>query len=121
MTINYFSDDELRCSCGCGELHFDDEVLERLNEIREDFGYPMIVTSGYRCNNHPLEKVKIRPGAHTTGKAVDIAVSFDSAHRLLTIALAHGCPRVGVNQKGTRRFIHLDWAENYPSPTVWSY
>lgn len=119
--MNYFSDNELRCQCGCGTLKFDEDFKEKLNAIREDFGHPMIVNSGYRCPNHPIEAAKDRLGAHTTGRAVDIAVSFEMAHKLLRVALDHGIPRIGINQKGARRFIHLDWAEEFPSPTIWSY
>ena len=123
--MNYFSEDELRCKCGCGEYFFDDKVLDLLNSIRRDCGFPLPVTSGYRCPNHPIEAAKDadgRPiGAHCTGKAVDIGVERGRAHRLIQSALEHGCPRIGVNQKGGGRFIHLDWDYTRPHPTVWSY
>ena len=35
------------------ELVFDDEVRKKLDQIREDCGFPLPVTSGYRCPNHP--------------------------------------------------------------------
>ena len=119
--MNYFSEDELRCKCGCEEYYFDEAVLDTLNSIRRDCGFPLPVTSGYRCLNHPIERHKGHIGAHTLGVAVDIGVSHERAHRLIESALAHGCPRVGVNQRGEGRFIHLDWAEDLPQPTIWSY
>ena len=128
--MSIFSEDELRCKCGCGEYKFDDEALSKLNDIRRDFGGPLIITSGYRCDNHPVEAKKAisrkgkytgQYGAHNEGKAVDIAVSHGDAHKLLKIALKHGVQRVGINQKGANRFIHLDWSTRLPSPTVWSY
>ena len=61
------------------------------------------------------------PGAHTTGKAIDIGVSGAKALTIIQKALAHGIHRIGVNQKGTGRFIHLDMAEDYPTPAIWSY
>ena len=119
--MSYFSQDELRCKCGCGEYKFDDEALDKLNSIRRDFGRPITVTSGYRCRKHPIEAVKATPGAHTEGKAVDLAVDRADALKLLKIALRHEVQRVGVNQKGSSRFIHLDWSTDLPSPTIWSY
>jgi uncharacterized protein YcbK (DUF882 family) len=127
--MGYFSDDELRCKCGCGQLgpngYFDPHALTQLNKIREAVGFPLAVASAYRCANHPIEADKIRSGrpvgAHTTATAVDIGVSRKSAHRLLQAALSHNCPRIGVNQRGSTRFIHLDWAEDFPQPTIWSY
>jgi len=119
--MNYFSDDELRCKCGCGTLVFDEAFRKKLNEIRDDYAKPMIVTSGYRCPNHPNEVHKTRTGAHGLGCAVDIAVSYEDAYRLLETALRHGIKRVGINQKGDGRFIHLDSSTYHPSPTIWSY
>ena len=117
--MSYFSEQELACQ-HCGKYHFDADVLKILNSIRREFG-PMPVTSGYRCIEHPIEASKSSPGAHTTGKAVDIGVSRGDAYKLLEVALGHGCPRVGINQKGQARFIHLDWDYDRPYPTIWSY
>mgnify|MGYP001160067841 FL=1 len=117
--MNYFSEDELRCQHS-GEYIFDKDVLKILNAIRKEFG-PMPVTSGYRCPEHPIEAAKERVGAHTTGKAVDIGVSRKDAYRLIHVALQHGCPRIGVNQRGDSRFLHLDWDYERPYPTIWSY
>ncbi len=82
---------------------FDAYALEQLNKIREEVGFPLPVTSGYRCTNHPIEADKRRAGrpvgAHTTGKAVDIGVSGKDAHRLCAVAIINDVPRVGVNQK----------------------
>ena len=117
--MSYFSEDELKCQ-HCGKYKFDDGVLKILNAIRRKFG-PMPVNSGYRCVDHPIEAKKQQPGAHCTGKAVDIGVSRGDAYKLIEVALAHGCPRIGVNQKGEGRFVHLDWDYDRPYPTVWSY
>jgi len=119
--MTYFSDDELRCQCGCGQLVFDDEVRSKLDALREAVGFALPVTSGYRCPEHPIEAAKSRLGAHTTGKAVDLGVDRERAHTVIQTALEHGCPRIGVNQKGAGRFIHLDWDYSRPYPTVWSY
>ena len=124
MTTNYFSDDELKCRC-CGELVFDDDFRQTLNAIREDFARPMVISSGYRCTNHPVEARKIasggNAGTHSLGVAVDVAVSYSDSYDLIQVALRHGIKRIGVNQKGTGRFIHLDVSTKHPSPTVWSY
>lgn len=116
----YFSKDELSCSC-CGRYKFDPQFLIILNAIREQVG-PMPVSSGYRCPDHPIESRKANgPGEHSTGMAVDIAVSGDRAHKLLEVAMKYRIPRIGVNQKGSARFIHLGVNEDLPNPTVWSY
>jgi zinc D-Ala-D-Ala carboxypeptidase len=64
------------------------------------------------------------PGAHSTGRAIDIAVQGEKAHQLLKKAFSMGIGGIGVNQKGSGRFIHLDdldETDNHTRPWVWSY
>lgn len=102
---------------------FDEAFRRTLDDIRGDCGFPLPVTSGYRCPDHPIEVAKDEPGAHSSGKAVDIRIHGKSALWLIEVALRHGVKRIGVNQKGElgQRFIHLDADTDLPSPTIWSY
>lgn len=118
--MNYFSDDELRCQCGCDQLKFDPIVLAKLNNIRKEYGKPMYVSSGYRCPEHPIEAKKKSPGEHTTGMCVDIACNGFDAAILTKLAIEYGATRIGWNQKGSSRFIHLGWSSRFPSGT-WTY
>ena len=120
----YFSVDEMRCQCGCGQDGMDAEFMEKLTSLRADWGQPMTVTSAYRCPNHPIEAKKAKPGTHSTGRAVDIAVQGNDAYALLCAALGHGFTGIGVQQKGGGRFLHLDnlkEGEGWTRPTLWSY
>ena len=120
----YFSMDEMRCQCGCGQDGMDATFMEQLTSLRADWGKPMTVTSAYRCPNHPIEAKKAKPGTHSTGRAVDIAVQGADAYALLCAALGHGFTGIGVQQKGGSRFLHLDnikEGEGWSRPTVWSY
>lgn len=118
--MSYFSEKELSCQ-HCGAYKFDPDFLLRLNLIRQECGFAFPVTSAYRCPDHPIEAAKKAPGAHASGKAIDIGVTGDKAITLLSVALRHGIKRVGVNQKGSARFIHLDVDDSLPSPAIWSY
>ncbi|PKR55633.1 peptidase M15A [Thalassospira marina] len=97
--------------------------MDTLHAIRLEFDKPMVITSGYRDVTHPVEAKKVSPGAHTYGCAADIAVSGGDAIRLIAIAYKHGIARIGVSQKGSGRFIHIDMGEvnGFPSPALWSY
>ena len=102
----------------------DDDFMMKIEALRHELGFPFTVTSAYRCPDHPIEARKASPGAHASGRAVDIACQGDKAHRLLEAALRMGLSGIGVNQKGSGRFIHLDDLENgsgRPRPWVWSY
>lgn len=120
LTKEYFSDGELRCKCGCGQLIFDQNVRQKLNVLRESFGKPMVVSSGYRCPQHPLEVNKNKPGEHTTGMCVDIAVSGVDVIELTSLAYEMGVRRIGWHQKAEGRFVHLGFNPDFPEGS-WTY
>lgn len=95
--------------------------MDRLQRLRTAYNRPMRITSGYRCALHPIEIKKEVPGAHTSGCAADIAVDGNDAYELLRLAFQMGFTGIGVQQKGSGRFIHLDVLKNPPRPNVWSY
>ena len=118
MNSRYFTSDEMKCQ-HCGKENWQPEFMEELDILRRSFGKPMIVTSGYRCPEHPIEAKKERPGAHSTGLAVDIAVRGEDTIELTSLAYTLGFRRIGWNQKGNSRFVHLDKAD-LPNGS-WSY
>ena len=124
MSFKYFTDSELRCS-HCQQNRMDGYFMEKIEALREELGFPFIVTSAYRCPRHPIEARKKLSGAHSTGQAIDLAVHGENAYRLLSGALRAGFTGIGVNQKGNSRFIHLDNIKSSEGsrlrPWIWSY
>ena len=119
----YFSSEEMKCS-HTGLEKMDARFMEMLTELRVAYAKPMRVTSAYRDATHPIEAKKDKPGAHSTGKAADIAVERGEAYEVLKIALEIGFTGIGVAQKGSGRFLHLDICNSDDGmirPTVWSY
>jgi len=119
----YFTSEEMACS-HTGLEKMDADFMAMLTELRVAYAKPMRVTSAYRDITHPIEARKSKGGAHTTGRAVDIAVDRGEAHKLLGLALEIGFTGIGVQQKGTGRFLHLDNLESesgFVRPTIWSY
>tara|TARA_R110002012_G_C11265710_1_gene568691 strand:+ start:18 stop:398 length:381 start_codon:yes stop_codon:yes gene_type:complete len=118
-----FSAKEFACQ-HCGEHGIDEKIVGVIQTIREEADFPFIITSGYRCPEHPIEKKKTNPGIHSTGLAVDIGASHEKAYIILKLAMQRNLPGIGINQKGNGRFIHLDISEpkeNRPRPHLWSY
>lgn len=117
-----FSESEFRCR-HTGLCHMDPDFLDILQAIRDRYGRPMVISSGYRHPTHPVEAGKGRTtGEHTTGRCCDVAVRGAYALELLDIALRNGITRVGVQQKGASRFLHLGiGAPSLANPTLWSY
>jgi len=123
--LKHFRITEFECRCGCGRVEMNLMFLNALDQLREKYGKPLVVTSGYRCPSYNSKVSSTGPtGPHTTGKAADLRVDRGDAYRLLKLALDAGFTGIGVQQKGGGRFIHLDLlndAPGQPRPTVWSY
>lgn len=115
-----FSEAEFKCS-HCGKVNMQPEFMKKLQMLRTAFAKPMRITSGYRCPEHPVEIRKTVSGAHTSGCAADIAVQGTEAHELLRLAFHFRFSGIGVQQRGSGRFIHLDTLVTPPRPNVWSY
>ena len=118
-----FSEAEMACK-HTGKCDMKPEFMAILQDIRNEYGKPMKVSSGYRDVTHPIEAAKDNPGEHTLGTCADIAVHGSDAVFLMKIALRMGVTRIGINQKGpvSSRFLHLGIGGNgLPNPAMWSY
>jgi uncharacterized protein YcbK (DUF882 family) len=83
----------------------DANFLRLLDLVRAIYSNPLVVTSGYRCEEHDI-KIGGK-GNHTTGKAVDLLVP-DSADRL---KMAHAICKVGLHRVliyKHKPHIHID-------------
>jgi uncharacterized protein YcbK (DUF882 family) len=117
-TYKNFTRAEMACK-HCGKEGIKPEFMTKLQGLRTAFNAPMPVSSAYRCPDHPIEKAKGSiAGTHAQGIACDIALQGAEAHRLLSLALQMGFKGIGVQQKGSGRFIHLDTRD---TPAIWSY
>lgn len=121
----YFKATEFMCS-HTGTEKMDQNFIDKLNALREAYGKPMTVSSGFRDSTHPVEAMKKDPkgGAHVSGKAADILIEREEAFKLVSLAFMLNFTGIGINQKGGARFIHLDTIESSPvrpRPTIWSY
>jgi zinc D-Ala-D-Ala carboxypeptidase len=120
----HFSDSELKCQCGCGMLP-ERDFMDKVEKLRVKCGFSLPVTSGARCPQHNAKVSKSgNDGPHTTGRAIDFGVQGQQALQVIRYALEIGFTGIGVNQKGSGRFIHVDDLPNtmgQPRPWVWSY
>jgi uncharacterized protein YcbK (DUF882 family) len=122
----HFTKEEMQCRCGCEGLP-KDEFMSKLEGLRMQLGFPLRITSGYRC---PAYNAVISSsgddGPHTRGLAADIAIYGESAFRLLVKAVGI-FTGIGINQKGeiAQRYIHVDSVKVgdllIPRPRVWNY
>ena len=126
-----FSFNEMACQ-ETGECEINEDMMDRLQEVRDQYGRGLTISSGYRSPSHSIEAKKKdpegnpRPGAHATGRAVDIAIRGEDAFMVLALATVLGFTGRGVYQGGEKRFLHLDdiqLSDNFHAhrPIVWSY
>ena len=115
-----FKESEFDCK-HTGKNEMKPEFMDKLQALRTEYGKSMTITSGYRHPSHPIERRKTISGEHSSGLACDVAVQGADAYRIIQLAIKHGFTRIGVQQKGTGRFIHLGMSKDLPNPTIWSY
>ena len=131
--LKYFKRAELACSAN-GQADMIERFLKALEEIREGLGEPMVITSGYRSDQHPITKAKIEKGAahggaHNLGYAVDVGCAGPKAMKIIALAVDNNAINgIGVKQNGpwNSRIIHLDAVPRDNNfglnrPAIWSY
>ena len=99
----------------------DPKLLEMLDILRENYGYPINLTSTYRSPEHPIEARKSKPGEHAHGAAVDIAcVGGEATFKLVKAAIETGFTRIGISRKNN--FVHVGIGyPGAPETTIWTY
>jgi len=118
-----FNQNELSCR-HCNAHGIKEETVAMLQLLRNLCGFPLLIHSGYRCKEHPVESKKTIMVEHVTGLAVDVwTPNADQAITILECAIKLGVRRIGVNQKGSQhsRFIHLGLSKIHPTPAMWTY
>lgn len=73
-SIKYFKPNEFECKDGCKLNNIDIRLVKILDQIREHFGNPLIITSGVRCAKHNKEVGGVENSRHKIGKAVDFYI-----------------------------------------------
>ena len=114
--MKYFNESEIK------EFNkMDSNLLEKLDNLREVYGYPIKLTSTYRSPDHPIEAKKSKPGEHAYGAAVDIAcVGGEATFKLVKAAIEVGFTRIGISRKNN--FVHVGVGyEGAPPITIWTY
>ena len=65
---------ELRCRDGSDTVMVDEALVLLLQCIREHFGKPVVITSGYRTAAHNAAVGGVKSSQHLLGRAADIRV-----------------------------------------------
>lgn len=116
MSGSFFKLAEFQCQCkeNCPgkipNLRLNDQLLEVLNRIREKFGRPIIVSSGFRCRKHNNNIGGAVSSQHLVGTAADIRPASSNPDHLQQ--LFELCEEesgvVGLGDGRRKGFIHVD-------------
>lgn len=98
----HFHEQEFACPC-CGQVHVDTALVDLLEEIRNHFGRPVIVNSGYRCDIHNKTVGGGEYSRHLKGAAADIVVSGVSPAKVRQFLYGRS---IGLGSYET--FTHVD-------------
>ena len=101
---NNFTKAEMACQ-HCGLCLMGDGFMQKLQALRDAFGGPLTVTSGYRCRTHNTNVGGSPNSYHTKGRAADLQVpdKIEDAVRLMVLA-----QQIFPNAVQGPGFIHVD-------------
>ena len=105
-----FNSTEFDCKCGaaCSSTLIDEALVVFLQQIRNYFKKPIIITSGYRCAAHNKEVGGATNSYHTKGQAADIVVNGVSPQEVAKYAESIGIKGIGLYDT----FVHIDTRTN---------
>jgi hypothetical protein len=118
-----FSPKEIACK-GTGELVVDDQALNKLQQLRDYLGKPLIITSAYRSPAHNKKVGGAKKSKHMEGIAFDVRMENHDPHEFEVAARAVGFTGFGYYPKSG--FMHVDtgparsWGKPWPkTATTW--
>ena len=94
--------------------------MSKLQMLRNVYGKPLKISSGYRHPTHPVEAAKGHSnGEHTTGNCADIVCTSGSERfAIIEIALEQGFHRIGI----AKNFVHIGLGgPGLPPSVIWLY
>ena len=112
-----FVSTEFDCHGGncCRQTLIDSKLVEYIQQIRNHFGKPVIINSGYRCELHNKNVGGATGSRHTKGQAADIAVSGTAPADVAKYAESLGILGIGLYETvSDGYFVHID-TRNYKS------
>ena len=95
---------EFQCKDGSQLVKIDSELLQKLQQLRDLIGKPIIINSGYRTESYNKKVGGAKNSYHMQGKAVDIKVNGMKPKEIAKIAEEKGFTGIGIY----KNFLHVD-------------
>lgn len=104
-----FKSSEFECGCNkCETQYLEEELVQKLQKVRDIYKKPIKITSGYRCPTHNKNIGGAKNSSHVSGMAADIQpniTTLDELDELYDI-----CYTIfdNIGDGRNRGFIHVD-------------
>ena len=109
-----FNSSEFDChgSGCCSSTLVDDKLVTYLQQIREHFGKPVNISSGYRCATHNKNIGGATNSRHSKGQAADIYITGVAPAEIAKYAESIGILGIGLYETNSDGFfVHVDTRE----------
>lgn len=109
-----FNSSEFDChgSRCCSSTLVDDKLVTYLQQIREHFGKPVNISSGYRCATHNKNIGGATNSRHSKGQAADIYINGVAPVEIAKYAESMGILGIGLYETNSDGFfVHVDTRE----------
>ena len=108
---------EFACKDGSDPVFVDSSLAALLQKIRDHFGRPVVITSGYRTAAHNKSVGGAKSSQHLLGRAADIQVAGVSVEDVAAYAESllpgwGGVGRYPVKAGRTQGWVHVDTRPN---------
>ena len=108
---------EFRCRDGSDAIMIDQTLVVLLQCIREHFGKPITITSGYRTTAHNKSVGGAKSSQHLLGRAADIQVADTTVEAVAAYAESlmpdwGGVGRYPVKAGRAKGWVHVDTRPN---------
>lgn len=97
----------------CSSTLIDEKLVEYIQKIRDHFGKPVNISSGYRCPTHNKNVGGATGSYHAKGQAADIYISGVAPAEIAKYAESIGILGIGLYETSTDGyFVHVDTRTN---------
>lgn len=120
MNSKYFKESEQVCKCcNQGAEKINPTLLDRLDRLRELWGYPIYVSCMYRCPSHNAEVGGVYNSQHVLGNGADIYIDGDYQTFYDYVLNSNLFDSVGYYPND--EFVHVDVRDNGKHPNYYRW
>jgi uncharacterized protein YcbK (DUF882 family) len=98
--------DDLMCKCGCDHYLHNWELVDVIEDIWNEFGEEVVITSGTRCREYNDKVGGLLKSKHLTGEAANIVVNNVSIEELYDYLDVKYSMKYGVGRY--LHYVHVD-------------